>query len=396
VESLAAPTSRFRDWNGPYYGFEHVELATGHVFYGLNGHYRAWLEDRGVTPAQLAAWASGTLVSGEGQVAAWDWDLPEDLHSSVFVGERTVANLERLAGTGRPFLLWASFQDPHHPFAVPEPWNAPNAAVRAPDHEPGELDDKPEHFRAVREGRLEGGPFVGRYPMAGQHLGQDYREVTEAWATAAITRYQGMVSLVDREVGRILEALERLGLAGDTIVVFTSDHGELLGEHGLWLKGPLHYEDVLRLPFIVRWPAALAGGTVDDGLVSLVDLPATLLAAAGVAAPPEMDGGLDLLPQWTGERTVREEVLAEFVDDPAALNLTTLITADRKITLYEGGAYAGREDEVGELYDLERDPHERRNLWADPGRALERQALRARLLKAKPRHRRMARRLVYA
>jgi uncharacterized sulfatase len=230
--------------------------------------------------------------------------------------------------------------------------------------------------------------------MAGQHLGQDYREVTPGWATASITRYQGMVSLIDREVGRILAALEGLGLAGDTLVVFTSDHGELLGDHGLWMKGPFHYEAVLRVPLLARWPGRLPAGRLDPGLASLTDLAPSFLAAAGLRPPPEMDGGLDLLPQWRGEAIVREAAYAEFVDDPSTLDLATVVTADRKLTAYRGGAYVGREAEVGELYDLSADPLERRNLWSEPEGADSRAELAGMLDAALPAgQRRMAPRL---
>ena len=379
LEAQSGMSARCRTWHGPYYGFDRVELCVGHGFWGFSGHYRNRLLDRGVTPAQLEAWSGGLPVEGDGQVAAYDWTLPEEHHSSVWVGERAAAALERHARDGRPFLLFASFPDPHHPFAVPAPWNAPRAGVAPPVFEEGELDDKPEHFRLAREGRLPGSRFLGGFPMAGQHHGQDYRRVTPAWARASIERYQGMVSLVDREVGRLLETLDRLGLADDTLVVFTSDHGELLGHHGLWMKGPFHYEDVLRVPLLARWPAGLPAERLDENLASLTDLAPTILTAAGLPVPPAMDDGRDLLGQWRGERRARDSVAAEFVDDPATLDLATLITADRKLTVYRGGAYAGRGAEVGELYDLAADPGERRNLWNEPAYAGERARLTAEL-----------------
>ncbi|HWG84343.1 MAG TPA: sulfatase-like hydrolase/transferase [Deinococcales bacterium] len=368
VEAGSGAAARFQrlGWNGPYYGFEHVELSIGHVMWGLGGHYKLWLRGKGLTDEDFTRYSKARLVAGEGQVAAFDWNLPLELHSSVWTAERAVAQLERFAASGEPFALWASFQDPHHPFAVPEPYDRPREGARELPFVEGELDDKPPHFRTIREGRLAGSPYLGEYPMAGQHTGQDYRLVGPEWAHANIDRYLGMVELMDHETGRILAALDLLGLAENTLVVFTSDHGELLGEHGIWMKGPLHYDGVLRVPLLARWPRGLPAGRSDAHLASLTDLAPTFLAAAGVPVPPEMDGGTSLLPQWRGEGVVRSAAFVECVDDPGTLDLATVVTATHKLTAYRGGAYAGREAEVGELYDLESDPGELVNRWLDP------------------------------
>jgi arylsulfatase A-like enzyme len=368
VEAASGAADRFASTarQGPYYGFEHAELGIGHVTWGLGGHYKLWLRERGLSDEQIRNYGRSRLVAGEGQVAARDWELPLELHNSVWTAERTIASLERLAEGERPFALWASFQDPHHPFAVPPPFDRPHPGSGPLLYREGELDDKPPHFLAAHEGRLEGSPYRGDYPMAGQHHGQDYRAITPEWSRAARDRYLGMVELVDRETGRILDALDDLGLAENTLVVFTSDHGELLGAHGLWMKGPFHYEDVIRVPLIARWPQGLPAGVVDNGLASLADLAPTFLAAAGLAAPAEMDGAMSLLGQWRGEGTAREAAFTECVDDPRTLDLATVVTASHKLTAYRGGAYHGREAEVGELYDLANDPDEVVNCWVDP------------------------------
>jgi arylsulfatase A-like enzyme len=115
---------------------------------------------------------------------------------------------------------------------------------------------------------------------------------------------------------------------------------------------------------VVRWTAGgIAGGRTDDGLVSLTDLAPTLLAAAGLPAPASMDDGLDLLPQWRGERRVRDRVVVEYLDDPRVLCTATVVTDSWKATQYLGGAY-GPAGSVGELYDTA--GGEVRNLWDDP------------------------------
>jgi arylsulfatase A-like enzyme len=201
--------------------------------------------------------------------------------------------------------------------------------------------------------------------MPGQNVGQDFREVDDAWARAALARYHWAIEQIDGQVGRVLAELDALGLADDTLVVFVSDHGELGGSHGLWMKGPFSYPETTAVPLVARWPGGdVVGGRTDDGLASLTDLAPTLLTAAGVPVPASMDDGHDLLPQWRGERRVRESVVVEYLDDPRIICSATVVTDSWRLTRYLGGAYAGREDEVGELYDA--DGGERTNLWHAP------------------------------
>jgi uncharacterized sulfatase len=238
--------------------------------------------------------------------------------------------------------------------------------VQVPRYLPGELADKPPHYAAAREGRLGESGFVidPEFPMPGQNLGQDFRRVDDVWARASLARYSWAIGQIDSCVGTLLDALDGLGLADETLVIFTSDHGELGGAHGLWMKGPFSYDEATAIPLLVRWPrGGIEGGRVDDGLVSITDLAPTILAAAGVPAPPAMDDGLDVLAQWRGDRRVRESLVLEYLDDPRLLSSATILTESWKLTQYLGGVYAGREDEVGELY-----PHgegEIENLWRD-------------------------------
>jgi uncharacterized sulfatase len=201
--------------------------------------------------------------------------------------------------------------------------------------------------------------------MPGQNLGQDFRAVDETWARAALGRYHWAIEQIDGCVGRLLDELDVLGLADDTVVVFTSDHGELAGAHGLWMKGPFSYEETTAIPLLVRWPAGgIRGGRLDEGLVSITDLAPTLLSAAGVAVPTEMDDGQNLLPQWQDGLRVRESVVLEYLDDPRLLSAATVITDSWKLTRYLGGVYAGAEDRVGELYET--GGRELVNLWDAP------------------------------
>ncbi len=175
-----------------------------------------------------------------------------------------------------------------------------------------------------------------------------------------IATYHGMMTLLDAGVGRILGRLEQLGLAEETLVVFTSDHGHFYGQHGLTAKGPFHYEDLVRVPFIVRWPGRVPAGRRSGALQSLVDLAPTFLAAAGIEIPDRMSG-LDQTGAWSGEgRPVRDHVLVENRHQPTTLQAHTYIDHRHKLTVYRGAVY-------GELFDLQDDPGEIRNLWDEPG-----------------------------
>lgn len=382
--------NRIPAWRGPYYGFQTVELSIGHTEYGIAGHYGAWVLDQvgaeGLARLNAIARRSSSEFGGE----AWDWDLPTRLHNSTWVADRSIEFL-RAHDRARPFFLAIGFQDPHHPHCLPRDYanRVDPATVPPPRFTPGELDDKPPHFLAAHRGRLKESGATGAYKMAGQGRGYDYAAATPEDARLGRAYYYGMVNLMEEQLARILDALDEQGLAENTIVIYTTDHGELLGDHGLWLKGPFHYEELIRVPLLVRWPAGLPAGGRVDGLLSHVDLVPTLLEAAGLPAVPDLDG-VNALPLLRGERGhVRDAAIVECNDDPGVLRLKTIVTRDRKLTMYHG------RDE-GEYYDLAADPGELRNRWSDPGSAAAREGLLRRLLDHAERLEKRAPRLSYA
>ena len=208
----------------------------------------------------------------------------------------------------------------------------------------------------ARCGELEKSEIRGTYAIAGQGGGADYRKISEDDARLGRAYYHNMVKIIDQQMGRILECLDTCGLTENTLVIFTTDHGELLGDHGLWMKGPFHYEQLVRVPMLLRFPQAVSAGQRTQALFSQVDIVPTTLSALGLPIPSDTDG-VDVMPMLTGEAaSVRDSVLVECVDDPRGLRLKTIVTDTRKLTWYCGHAY-------GELYDLESDPGERINQW---------------------------------
>ena len=187
--------------------------------------------------------------------------------------------------------------------------------------------------------------------------------------------YFGMVSLMDREIGRILDALDRLDLARNTLVVFTTDHGHFLGQHGLTAKGPFHYEDMLRIPLIVRAPGSVLAGRVLPALQSHVDFAPTFLDALGISVPGSLQGSSQWA-SWTGQTSAsRTEVIVENRHQPNTMHLRTYVNERYKLTVHRGQPY-------GELFDLAADPDERLNLWDEPASQRLKASLMAQFLDA--------------
>ncbi len=347
------------NWTGPYYGFEHVQLAIGHGT-GVRGHYRHWLEADFSDVLEIVDHDHEHAPRPTNAHQSWKSRVPAECHHSTWVAEAAIDWLR--AHRREPFFLWASLPDPHHPYCPPAQYcdMYEPADVPAPVRREGELDDKPPHFKqASLEGLATEGTSV--QARAGRFSEAQMREI--------LAHTYGMISLIDLNVGRILDELDTLGLADNTVVVFTSDHGDLMGDHGLINKGPFHYEGLLRVPFIWRWPGHIPRGSVKESLVGLIDIMATFLGIAGIE-PPGPAQGLSLLPVLTGEQEdVRAALLVEFLSGCRQdWNLRTIRTHDWKLTYYAGKEY-------GELYDLRNDPHEFTNLYHDSGYAAKRSDL---------------------
>ena len=378
--ALARNLDYWRKFHGPFYGFEHVEIARMHGDESLVGqHYAIWMEENGLKdwadyfqpyPPQPNRPTRSPYWTGPRR-----WSLPERYHYSVWTADRTIAQIERAAGMDKPFFCWASFHDPHPPYIVPAPWSEMYDPARMPVGRlrPGEHDRNPVHFRMTQQ------------PDAGVRLKEMFFEDKTIHGFESHLRceddirkdmacYYGMVSLMDRQIGRILDGLDRLGLSEDTLVVFTSDHGHFLGEHGLVAKGPFHYEDLLRVPMIVRWPGQVAAGRVSGDIQNIVDLAPSFLSAAGMNVPGTMTG-LDQMDNWRTGRGGRTWSITENRHTLSKVHLRTYVNRRYKITVYRGSS-------EGELFDLQDDPREWNNLWDDPSAAGVKQRLLVEFLQA--------------
>lgn len=297
------------------------------------GHdYADWVRERG---GDLDA-----LRAGEDNV-------PTEFHQTTWASERSIEFIRQ--ERDRPWLLNVNPYDPHPPFVPPrsyadqfDPADMPGPHLRDSD-------------RAAQE-KLADCDF--------QNKGKWFDAEDGRKAQAL---YYAMIAQIDDQFARILEALDETGQRDNTVIIFTSDHGESLGDHGLMCKGARFYEGLVRVPLIFSWPGRFASGTQNDALVELLDLTATLLDLAGVPSPDYVQGQ-SLLPILRGETTKghRDYVRSEYFDalDPHFTGGTgTFATMHRtkrhKLVVYHGKG-------VGELFDLEKDPWEHENLWDDP------------------------------
>jgi arylsulfatase A-like enzyme len=346
----------WREFAGPWYGFEHIEVARNHADESHAGqHYALWMEERGLTNWRdyFVSWPPEPDAS----VREHSWDLPQEFHYTTWTGERTIAAIERDVEAGQPFFTWASFHDPHPPYLVPEPW----ASMYDPsDMEPGRLiPDELERMPTTTRLTQERNPDFTRWLEGHANHGFGSHLVDDAQLRKDMAVYYGMISFMDGQIGRILDRLDELKIADNTIVVFTTDHGHFLGHHGLTAKGAFHYEDLIRLPFLVRAPGQASTGRLSSALQSLVDLAPTFLDAAGAPVPGMMQG-VSQLAVWRGEaERARSSVFVENRHQPTALHLRTYVDDRYKMTVHRG-------TDEGELYDLVEDPGEIHNLWADP------------------------------
>ena len=179
-----------------------------------------------------------------------------EAHYSHWVAERAIDFINHPREDGEQFCLVANFFDPHHPFGAPQEYRdqIDADAIPAPNTREGELQNKPYQQTAYSEKSYSG-------------TAPGFQEYTEEQIREIRAQYFAMIALIDHEVGRILQALEAAGLAEDTLVVFTSDHGEMLGDHQQLLKGPQLYDDLCNVPLIMRWPGQITTGSECNELV---------------------------------------------------------------------------------------------------------------------------------
>ncbi|MET0668617.1 MAG: sulfatase-like hydrolase/transferase [Xanthobacteraceae bacterium] len=341
----------------PFYGFDHVTLVRAHGD-EPGGDYDRWLEARDPKAKSLLG-PKNSLPHGYKVPQAYRTAIPEELYATSFLGERGEAYLND-ADPDAPFFLMVSFPDPHHPFNPPGKYWDMYKPDQFPIPEAFQRNDwtPPALVQAVIDERQS-----GKANLTGMNtIGVSAREAQEARALTA-----GMIACVDDAIGRVLRALQTSGRGGDTVVMFTSDHGDHLGDHRLMLKGAEQYQSIVRVPLIWSDPQASRQPKRTDALASTIDIGATVLDRAKIEPFSGMQAK-SLLPVFEG-RPVRDSVFIQYDhqhpspgSDNVPPRVHTLIDGRWRISVFHGTGW-------GELYDLESDPGEFDNLWDVPAHA---------------------------
>ena len=270
-----------------------------------------------------------------------------EMHQTTWASECAIDFIQRQQSCDAPWLLNLNVYDPHPPFIPPK--------VYADRFDPATMPGP--HFRASdleQQHKLSELDFQDEWKTPEEH---------DAFRVQAL--YYAMIAQIDDQLARILDCLEATGQRDNTIVLFTSDHGEALGDHGLMYKGCRFYEGLVRVPLIFHWPGRFQEGLKSDALVELIDMSSTLVEACGLNCPEQMQGQ-SLMPILRGEADaaeLRSFVRSEYFDalDPHFTGGTGTFgtmyrTRQFKLCMYH-------DKKVGELYDLLADPWEFEDLW---------------------------------
>lgn len=353
--SLEAPSNYESDerfeFPESYFGFRHVDMVTGHGD-RAGGHYFQWFRQTYENWQELRS-PENELPHNYSVPQAYRTPIPEEAYPTRYVGDRAVEWLTERQGNDAPFFTYVSFPDPHHPFNPPgKYWDMyhPDQFEVSLSYESHKNPTPPMQW--MNEQYEQGG---GQLTLQTAMRCGD-QQLREAMALTA-----GMITMIDDEVGRIIQALKDNGLYDNTVICFNSDHGDYLGDFNMLLKGAMPFQSVTRVPMIWSDPASRLPRE-SDALATTIDLSATILDRVGLTPYYGMQGE-SFLPVLKGESdTHRDIVLTEFNDGLARLGfekparVRSLLSDRWRFTIYQGLDW-------GELYDLEADPDECCNLW---------------------------------
>ncbi len=272
----------------------------------------------------------------------------------ALVGETALTNDEHRIGQvvaesidfirenkNRPFVLWCSFWGPHTPITPSAPWST--------QYDPNELT-LPPNLHVIDE----------EMPGIDTLLTKSGTFSEDSYHSACLAYYYGLVSQIDYNIGRVLDELDALGLAENTIVVYTADHGEMMSEHGAWTKGKTGYDAQIRVPLIIRFPGVIAGGKRSSELVASIDLLPTLMEAANLPIPPDIDGESLLRLIHGKKKKWRDYVFSEHGSSAQTTQLMTRSHTHKYVLFRTAG-----ETEYEQLFDMVNDPWEMQNVIDD-------------------------------
>ena len=333
----------------PFYGFKEYFAVMRHGF-NTGGDHLEWVKKN--APEILALRGRDKQFDHDFTVPqAIRTKVPEEYYSTTYIADCAVEWLEARRSNDKPFLLMVSFPDPHHPFTPPgKYWDMykPEDMVVPAAYEADDWDP-PEYVKVAERDRAND-PRLGQ--MAGYSLAVSKQEALEARALTC-----GMISMIDDAVGRVRAAATDVGVADNTVQIYTSDHGDHLGEHRLLFKGAEQYDSLTHVPFIWADPKGDSGTRVDD-LAQTLDIGTTILEHAKVEKSLGMQGVV--LPTVGGAGRDAAHIQYETQRTQEAFGtrprVHTIVQSNWRLSMYLGKCQ-------NELFDLENDPGEMSNLW---------------------------------
>lgn len=354
------------DWRGPYYGYQTLDLLLGESDTAhLAGHYADWLNSNHPGAAKWLMAESADTPPPADLDEIWVSKLPAELHYNSWITDCAVRFLNQSRPRSTPFFLFVSYPDPHHPFDPVQPYAGKYNPhdMPLPRVEGDELSRMPPYYGQLYP---QGQGFRELYWAAHDDMEAGSMittgDISDHSMRKAIACTHAMVEMIDDGVGEILSALENTGRSDNTCIVFTSDHGELLGDHGLLHKGPPPYRQLTEVSLIMSGPGIRSGKTT-DALTSHIDLAPTLLDIAGVQFDGNQFDGRSLTPLLSDSSCrIRTHNFGEYhpTAKPELYNQT--VSTDKwRFTIYP------RCSQWGELFNLEDDPGEYFNLFDEPG-----------------------------
>lgn len=324
-------------------GFDRMLLGEGLVGHPWDDDYALFMGQHGYPILREMHGPGHPYVDGSGTYyRPGTLPYPEEVSATAWAGDRTIEFIE--ANRDRPFFCFTSFIKPHPPFLPPAPYDRL--------YDPGAVDLPPG----------DGTPDAFDPLLAAQSRFKGIVAPTEDEVRHVRSHYYGLVSQIDHHVGRILDALERTGLRERTVVLFSADHGELLGDHGHWGKRSF-YEGSAKVPFLISCPGQFPPGRTVDKLVGLTDILPTLVELAGGTAPPEVSGRSIVPLLEDPDAPWREVLFGEYGGFKGIAQLEDRRISTRFMVRWERWKYiyfvnGGRE----QLFDLQEDPAECCNL----------------------------------
>lgn len=317
--------------------------------------YYKWRQGEGLPLTKESSWAAGHPI--ENAIGYTDTGINPEQSKLHWGAEHTIRMIEECSKNEKPFFIRWDPSEPHLPNVVPEPY----ASMYNPDEiKPwGSFGDT-----------FEGKPYIQKQQL---NTWKTHHWTWEEWAPI-VARYMGEITLLDHQIGRVLDKLESLGLADNTVVIYTTDHGDMCGSHGMIDKHYVMYDDVVRVPLIIRWPQVVKADSQCSSFVShAIDLASTICEIGGCTIPDTFQGK-SLLSLFNGEGGWdRKDIFSAYHGGQFGLYSQRMVRNHQWKYIWNATA----EDE---LYHLEEDPWELNNRIDDPSCKKALTELRRRIL----------------